>query len=341
MGAVGGLRKFHWGSKFLAGPSTSLEEEHSTVLRLTATLVGSKVLVIGQLGEWLDGRKKCKVCSVDLKSMVWTWVEIYGPHVEGHVAALAGDQILIHGGKDTNNLLGDSAVWSLDLLLMEWRHYVTYGAKPSRRKGHTAEFVEENRHFLLYGGQHTTLLGEIYDELWVMDVDAMVWRKPRAKGRAPSARYGHASCLVNTHLFIYGGFGETDVNRDCYVLHCKGANYRWSRVKVKGLKPPRVARCTLSFFSERLFVFGGSSSSENSPNLAKNALFCMDLKTYKWHRIRDVRGSDETAATEYTVTGKIDTTHSHTALTVQNAILIIGGTNRRLCEFGVLAPRQK
>ena len=340
MGDVSESRKFHWGSKFVVGASATRAESESVVSRLTTTLVGNRVVVIGQLGEWENGRNHCRVCSVDLQKAEWTWVQTYGPHLEGHIAVLADDRVFIHGGKDTNNLLSDTDVWSVDLSLMELHRHETFGKQPTRRKGHTGVFVEENRHVVLFGGHHTTLHGEIYDELWVMNVDTMIWRRPIVKGRPPSARFGHAACLVNTHMFVYGGCAEDSLYRDCHVLHCKGQHYRWSRIRVKGLKPSRLLNCTLSFLSGKLFVFGGSESARVSQKTARRSLFCLDLGTYKWHRIRDVIVSDDGAPAEYTVTGKINATHSHSALTFADSILIIGGINRKLSEIGVLAQRK-
>mgnify|MGYP000497596058 FL=1 len=49
------------------------------------------------------------------------------------------------------------------------------------------------------------------DDVYVLDTKEWIWSHPQMKGQVPSARDKHTACLVGRTLYIFGGFGPSNV----------------------------------------------------------------------------------------------------------------------------------
>ena len=45
-----------------------------------------------------------------------------------------------------------------------------------------------------------------YNDVYVLDLEIMAWKRPECQGPAPTPRQGHASILIGNNLVIHGGF---------------------------------------------------------------------------------------------------------------------------------------
>ena len=52
------------------------------------------------------------------------------------------------------------------------------------------------------------------DDVYVLDTKEWVWSHPQMKGKIPSARDKHTACLVGRSLYIFGGFGPSNVEEN-------------------------------------------------------------------------------------------------------------------------------
>lgn len=65
------------------------------------------------------------------------------------------------------------------------------------------------------GGDAFTYLNEI----WLLDVNKLMWHKVVCTGEIPGPRYGHSCHLIGSRMFIFGGKGPKDlVYKDVYFL---------------------------------------------------------------------------------------------------------------------------
>lgn len=92
----------------------------------------------------------------------------------------------------------------LDLETLTWDEFEAAGVPPSPRSDHAAA-VHAERYLLIFGGgSHAAC----FNDLHVLDLQAMEWSRPTQQGDIPSARAGHAGVTIGENWFIVGG-GDT------------------------------------------------------------------------------------------------------------------------------------
>jgi host cell factor len=56
---------------------------------------------------------------------------------------------------------------------------------------------------LLFGGWNGK---DYYNDLHILDLEIMAWKRANPSGPAPSPRQGHASILIGNNLIVHGGY---------------------------------------------------------------------------------------------------------------------------------------
>ncbi|KAJ4846293.1 acyl-CoA-binding domain-containing protein 4 [Turnera subulata] len=230
---------------------------------------GNKLLSIA--GHTKDPAETIQVKAFDLKSSTWSVLKTYGkPPVSrgGQSVTLVGTTLVIFGGQDAKRtLLNDLHV--LDLETMTWDEIDAVGVPPSPRSDHAAA-VHAERYLLIYGGgSHATC----FNDLHVLDLQAMEWTRPTQQGDIPSARAGHAGVTVGENWFIVGGGDNKSGAPETVVLNM--STLVWSVVtSVKGRVPLASEGLSLvvsSFNGEDILVsFGGYNGRySNEVNVLK------------------------------------------------------------------------
>lgn len=138
---------------------------------------------------------------------------------------------LLLGGRDKNNQLVDfQRPWAIDTTSGKWSQWVTRGAAPSPRVGHSA-VVGVNGNVYVYGGYKqttgaTSVSKEPTDEMYMLDASTTpaVWsrihyRAPPQNGPAPSARAYHSAVMVDDVMIV--AFGQQH-KRTAYGLERRG-----------------------------------------------------------------------------------------------------------------------
>ena len=201
-----------------------------------------------------DGRRSLSDLHIfDTESMNWSKAAVSGrAPLAGsrHTATLVGDRLFVFGASDSGTF---KDLHVLDIDALSWQQVEAEGQAPIARSRHTATLVGKN--LLLFGGVGG---GRPLHDLFVMHTgtkEGMFWTEPPANGVPPSARVGHASALVDTKVFIFGGHdGKTCLN-DVHVL----VTMNWKQLQPKGGRPnPRVS-CTLTSVGSKLFLLGGAA----------------------------------------------------------------------------------
>ncbi|GMN43875.1 hypothetical protein TIFTF001_013073 [Ficus carica] len=141
--------------------------------------------------------------AFDLQTCSWSALKTYGkPPVSrgGQSVTLVGTSLVIFGGQDAKRtLLNDLHI--LDLETMTWDEIDAVGVPPSPRSDHAAA-VHAERYLLIFGGgSHATC----FNDLHVLDLQAMEWSRPTQQGDIPTPRAGHAGVTVGENWFIVGG----------------------------------------------------------------------------------------------------------------------------------------
>nr|ASZ85169.1 acyl-CoA-binding domain-containing protein 5 [Selenicereus monacanthus] len=210
---------------------------------------GNKLLSVA--GHTKDPSETIQVRQFDLQTSTWSILKTYGkPPVSrgGHSVTLVGSNLIIFGGQNANRtLLNDLHL--LDLETMTWDEFDAVGVPPSPRSDHAAA-VHAERYLLIFGGgSHATC----FNDLHVLDLQAMEWSRPTQQGDIPSARAGHAGVTIGENWFIVGGGDNRSGASETVVLNM--STLVWSVVtSVEG---------RVSLASEGLSLVVGSYNGED------------------------------------------------------------------------------
>jgi N-acetylneuraminic acid mutarotase len=98
---------------------------------------------------------------------------------------------------------------------MSWSTPLTTGPVPEPRSRHTCTALH-TRLVFIGGGDQSRLFNDVH----LYDCETREWSVVRAKGKAPSGRWGHSTTLVDSNkLFVFGGHdGKVRLN-DLFILH--------------------------------------------------------------------------------------------------------------------------
>ena len=294
----------------------------------TATLVGSKVFVIGKLGRRLG--YSSSILSWDHIRNDWRWTHLghfhNTPYPQYHSAVLFEDSLYVFGGRDESVLLANRDLWKLDLAVMEWNACNTRGLKPRHLAGHTCDFFEESMELVFFGGR---LLHQDQglSSVFVNNLEKQQWIYPIVKAGPPIGRYLHMSCRVREDIYIWGGIRDTTTPlNDMSILHRnRDCSFQWSHPRVNNPSPAYSA--TLSNFKEKLIMYGG-----NVAGGATRSCFAFDPKANRWepveyyetmaarrgyNQIRDIASNRMRALSH------------HCTVVANDRLIIIGGHGRK------------
>ncbi|KAJ8443548.1 hypothetical protein Cgig2_017031 [Carnegiea gigantea] len=210
---------------------------------------GNKLLSVA--GHTKDPSETMQVRQFDLQTSTWSIMKTYGkPPVSrgGHSVTLVGSSLVIFGGENANRtLLNDLHL--LDLETMTWDEFDAVGVPPSPRSDHAAA-VHAERYLLIFGGgSHAAC----FNDLHVLDLQAMEWSRPTQQGETPSPRAGHAGVTIGENWFIVGGGDNRSGASETVVLNM--STLVWSVVtSVEG---------RVSLASEGLSLVVGSYNGED------------------------------------------------------------------------------
>jgi hypothetical protein len=191
------------------------------------------------------------------------------PGRNGHSATLVVDpdddehgRIFMIGG-----WLGTGPLAASDLHVLEithggrhlqWFQPAVAGRNPGSCNMHTADYVPNcNAIYVFRGGNGREYLNDLH----VLDVQTMTWRRVETTGAIPQQRANHSSAMLveTAELFIFGGWNGTERLNDIHILDTRTST--WTCPHVGGVLPHPRAGMTLTALRGRLYLFGGSGTS--------------------------------------------------------------------------------
>ncbi|XVF06048.1 hypothetical protein REPUB_Repub06bG0014700 [Reevesia pubescens] len=261
------LRSWTW-SKFDAKAGPKSVESPSTIN--IAPCAGHSLIpwenkLLSIAGHTKDPSETIQVKAFDLQTGTWSMLKTYGKAPVsrgGQSVTQVGTTLVIFGGQDAKRaLLNDLHI--LDLETLTWDEIDAVGVPPSPRSDHAAA-VHAERYLLIFGGgSHATC----FNDLHVLDLQAMEWSRPTQQGEIPTPRAGHAGVTVGENWFIVGGGDNKSGASETVVLNM--STLVWSVVtSVQGRVPLASEGLSLvvgSFNGEDILVsFGGYNGRYNS-----------------------------------------------------------------------------
>lgn len=193
-----------WMTPFVRGEGPEAREGHS------AALIGKRLFIFGGCGKSFDTPVEeyfDDLYILNTETMVWKRVATTGiPPAKrnSHTCVSWKNKIIVIGGEDTQNYYM-SDVQMLDTDTLTWTKLVTNGDLLPPRAGHTTIALGKN--LFVFGG--FTDAEDLYDDLYMFDLETFTWTKVMTIGEGPSARFSMAGTTLHPQhggvLIFMGG----------------------------------------------------------------------------------------------------------------------------------------
>jgi N-acetylneuraminic acid mutarotase len=201
-----------------------------------------------------------------------------------HSLVQNGSEAWMFGGCDKRRPPGpNNELYKLDMSDKETFYWMRINASnpPPPRWHHTAHLLKDNKTMLVFGGFSADKIVRYFNDLWYFDTEEEVWSQPPpaetalAEGNTvptlkmpwpgvPTPRGAHATCLVNTSMYLHGGYGGGGFARKDYGdLHSLDLEtYVWEELETTGDAPePRSGHQLLCVEDRVLYLMGGWNSN--------------------------------------------------------------------------------
>lgn len=193
-----------WEEKKPKGTSQSFLSPHSSH-SVTYLNEDNKLVVIGrQSGQrrWSDTH------SLDLKTLTWKLESSKVKSRSGHSAILLGTQIIVWGGRKSNDL----DIISTSTLTCG-NYAFPSGNGPDGTSYHSATAFGDTQ-LLIVGG--ITASTKVNKEIYSLNLKTRKWSKIDVNSQP---LYGHSACLYKKKIFIFGGMVDSKTASDkLYIL---------------------------------------------------------------------------------------------------------------------------
>lgn len=150
---------------------------------------------------------------------------------------------------------------SFGLVAKSWTDWTPTGAKPQVRCLLTAAFDPVGRRMIIYAGQRSGAL----DDIWSFDLASRQWTNLTPAQR-PQGRFWSTSFVNKDGRFmIFGGSGAGNFN-DTWEFDL--AQKQWTRLEIEN--PPSARNAMMSVYIEpedRFIIFGGTGNTGNLNDL--------------------------------------------------------------------------
>lgn len=267
---------------------------------------GTRLLIFGGMVEY--GRYSNEL--YELQASRWEWKHLHPKAPAnnitpcarlGHSFTLVGKRVFLFGGLANDSedprsniprYLND--LYTLDLSQhdnLQWDVPFTYGQPPTPRESHSAVLhtAENGKHprLFIYGGMSGCRLADVF----ILDVDKMLWSKPVIHGIAPLPRSLHTAVMIGKRMFIFGGWvplivedGKSSHEKEwkcTNTLACLNVEkLRWEAINVEGaddqMPKPRAGHAAVNVHT-RMYIWSGRDGYRRAWNNQVENVCCKDL----------------------------------------------------------------
>lgn len=279
----------------------------SIVYAFGCAMVGGKIFVYG--GFTTARGSVDDFYELDLVSLKWTKLEFEFHLIARslHCVILVGDQLYIYGGWQRGDMITFDFALE-EFTVVDQAFDISLGRAESRW-GISLQYYEKDNSLLLFGGAeaHSPLAVGVLQ----FSIDTGRWKILETHGRPPAARSRHSCCLVGDKMYIFGGKNsEGGSFHDLFVLKL-GPKCHWQTIQRQLDARSGRFGATMSFLRDKLIICGGSETEGRAPR----GILVWDLRdqTLKY-------------GSEIVVYGGFSPRVLHQAITMNDEILILGGS---------------
>ena len=192
---------------------------------------------------------------------IWTYADIQGVRPYGRICHTAvhdfhNDRMVVYAGSSHSQTLGD--LWQLDSDSLIWTQLYPQNSGPLFLRSHCAVFNPADTSLVLFGGVEYPG-GYISDELWVLNLNSLLWTEIQPSGLwPPPTRCNYATYWPEAHKMVMFG-GRIDEQRYNTTWLLDLDTFTWELVSYQNAPPaPREGSPVLIIQgTSTMFVFGG------------------------------------------------------------------------------------
>ncbi|EFH63787.1 hypothetical protein ARALYDRAFT_316360 [Arabidopsis lyrata subsp. lyrata] len=211
-----------WICPDIRGEGPGAREAHS------AALVDKRLFIFGGCGKSSDSDDEVfynDLYILNTETFMWKRAVTSGkpPSArDSHTCSAWKNKIIVVGGEDLDDYyLSDVHILDTDKFV--WKELRTSGQLLTPRAGHVTVALERN--LFVFGG--FTDSQNLYDDLYVLDLETGVWSKVVAMEEGPSPRFSSAAVCLHPYkagsFFFVGGCNKNlEPLDDIYYLHTEG-----------------------------------------------------------------------------------------------------------------------
>ncbi|KAI7865208.1 uncharacterized protein EV154DRAFT_432980 [Mucor mucedo] len=251
------------------------------------------------------------VAPAPAAGMYWSRAITYGRGpsrpLRAHSANLIGEYLYVFGGCDVKVCF--NTLYVLDMDTLTWSKPRTSGQAPPPCRAHSCTTVErevggkKTYHLYVFGGGDGP---NYFNDLYVLNIDTLIWSKPKTEGEPPSPRRAHTTCIWNGKIIIVGGGDGARALADVHTLDVSDPHaLKWSLLKPEGNPPIARGYHTSNLIKDKLIVYGGSDGHE-----CFSDVHILDLVSNTWNQMDLDRAVPRLA---------------HSATQVGSYVFVIGG----------------
>nr|XP_025617114.1 tip elongation aberrant protein 1 isoform X1 [Arachis hypogaea] len=232
-----------WISPTIRGEGPEAREGHS------AAVVGKRLFIFGGCGKSADNNTEVyynDLYILNTETFVWKCAQTSGTPPsprDSHTCSSWKNKIIVLGGEDGHDYyLSDVHILDTDTLI--WRELSTSGQLLPPRAGHST--VAFGKNLFVFGG--FTDAQNLYNDLYMLDIDTGIWTNVATTTNGPSARFSVAGdCLdpfVGGALVFIGGCNKSlEALDDMYFLYTGIARESEQRPEKLSLRKQLKLKC--------------------------------------------------------------------------------------------------
>eukprot|EP00088_Acartia_fossae_P008534 TRINITY_DN14086_c0_g1_i3.p1 TRINITY_DN14086_c0_g1~~TRINITY_DN14086_c0_g1_i3.p1 ORF type:complete len:430 (-),score=43.45 TRINITY_DN14086_c0_g1_i3:185-1372(-) len=243
-----------------------------------------------------------------------------GPRRVNHAAVPIGDRIFSFGGFCTGGNYKEKKpidIFVLNTITYRWiqiDHLTADCIWPFQRYGHTVVAYKED--IYLFGGRNNETS---CNKLYRFHTNTLKWSTPKVTGEIPGERDGHSACVIDKYMFVFGGYEDALARYAQEVFRLDLETLHWELMNCRGEPPIHRDFHSATTIGKNMFIFGGRSTLTTGnmyDDIYSNKVCYLDTTTFTWHT---------PTLTQPAPQGR----RSHSAISMDNRILIFGGYNGR------------
>ncbi|EAY09004.1 Kelch motif family protein [Trichomonas vaginalis G3] len=235
----------------------------------TVNIDEGKLYIIGGKNKMMEFKK---FLSYNFLQQTWSQLLLNGAESftarYGHTTTSNGQNFYIFGGRTpSGNILDDLIMF--DPVKNSLTSINPPGGRPSARYRHAVVIIGD--HLFLHGGKASKK--EFLSDMWMLDMNAMVWQQVAIGGEPLPPRACHAMAVIGTSILIIGG-RNSSIEETLPTYTIDSETFECHKVLDVGNVPHSLRKAAYTYDNNYIYLYGGIEKRMKTPT---NILYKISL----------------------------------------------------------------